>query len=85
MSTIYLPSNDLPEGYGCFCDNEPEFDYRKCDNFEFEGIDHKDAPDYCDAFVSYAEFYGRECTEEELDEINDDHEFVYENLIAYLY
>jgi len=54
---------------------------------EIEGIDPSDYPDFCDAYISYAEIYftdpqgneqKREATEEELDELNDDRDFVYE-------
>ena len=86
MSTIYLPSRDLPEGYGAFNqDEEPEFDHLKIDNIEFEDIDYNDYPDFCDAYISYAEFYGRPLTDEELEIANDDKDFFYDKLIDYLY
>lgn len=53
-------------------------DYTKIESVEVEGIDTRDYPDFCDAYVSYAEIDGREATEEELDELNDDSHFVYE-------
>jgi len=53
-------------------------------NPEFEGIDHKDYPDYCDAFCVYAEFEdGTPLTELELDELNDS-DLRYELLIKTL-
>lgn len=60
-------------------------DYSLIDNIEFDGIDHRDCPDYCDAYIAYAEYDGREMTEEELDMINDDSSFVYESLMSYLH
>tara|TARA_Y100001973_G_scaffold86082_1_gene128690 strand:- start:1446 stop:1664 length:219 start_codon:yes stop_codon:yes gene_type:complete len=54
---------------------------------EVEGIDPSDYPDFCDAYISYAEIYftdtngneqKREATEEELDELNNDSHFVHE-------
>jgi hypothetical protein len=52
--------------------------YAKIESVEVEGIDPSDYPDFCDAYISYAEIDGREATEEELDELNDDSHFVYE-------
>jgi len=55
------------------------------DNIEFEGISYKDHPDYTDAFISSAEINGRKLTDSELDELNEDSEFVYRKLESYLY
>jgi hypothetical protein len=52
--------------------------YAKIESVEVEGIDPSDYPDFSDAYISYAEIDGREATEEELDELNDDSHFVYE-------
>ena len=61
------------------------FDYSKIGSIEVEDIDHKDAPDFCDAFISYAEYNGREMTEEELDQLNEDSDFVYQAVCDYLW
>ena len=53
-------------------------DYKKIDNIEVDGIDTKDYPDFCDAYISSADYYGVPMTEEQLDEINDDGQFQYE-------
>jgi hypothetical protein len=65
-------------------------DINGCDidfsTIEFNGIDYKDYPDFCDAFISYAEFDdGTELTDDELDELNEDRDFVYERLMNYLF
>lgn len=60
-------------------------DYSKIDNIEFSGIDHKDHPKYCDAYISNADYKGREMGEKQLDEINNDSDFVYEKLMNFLY
>ena len=57
----------------------------KLSNIQFEGIDHNDYPDYVDANVSYAEENGEPLTDEELDELNEDSERVYELLMDYLH
>jgi len=55
------------------------------DTIEVEDIFHWDAPDYCDAFISYAEKNGVPLTDEELDTLNDDRDFVYECVLNHLY
>lgn len=62
-----------------------KLDYSKLDDIVFSGIDHRDAPDYCDAFITSASYDGRELTKEELDELNEDTSFVYECLMNYLH
>ena len=56
-------------------------DLDKLENIQVEGIRSKDAPDFCDAFVSYAETSGRPLTSAELDEVNLDNGFVYECVV----
>lgn len=53
-------------------------DYLKITNVEVDGIDTRDYPDFVDAFISYAEYDGVEMTDEQLDEINEHYDFVYE-------
>lgn len=48
-------------------------DLSKVKYMMFEGIDMRDYPDFCDAYLSYAEIDGRPLTDEELDYINDKH------------
>ena len=85
MSTIYL-WNPEPPGGGIFDQDEDyPIDLRKASNIEFEDIDYADYPDFCDAFISYAEIDGKPLTEEQLEELNNDSEFVHEKLMDYLY
>ena len=60
-------------------------DCTKIDNVEIQGIDPKDHPEYCDAFISSADYYGVEMTEEQLDEINDNSDFVHAQVEKHLY
>ena len=60
-------------------------DYAKISDVEVDGIDTRDYPDFCDAFISYAEYDGREMTDEELDTLNEDSDFVYSAVENYLY
>jgi hypothetical protein len=53
-------------------------------NVEFDDVHGWDAPDFCDAFISYAEHEdGTPLTEEELEAIEPDQ--VYDLLMNYLY
>tara|TARA_R110002167_G_scaffold284737_2_gene489845 strand:+ start:1303 stop:1488 length:186 start_codon:yes stop_codon:yes gene_type:complete len=60
-------------------------DYSKIDNIEIDGINHKDAPDYCDAFISSADYNGEPMTDAQLDEINENGEFVHDCVYNHLY
>lgn len=60
-------------------------DYAKITDVEVDGIDTRDYPDFCDAFISSATYQGREMTDEELDILNDDSGFVYEQVEMRLY
>jgi hypothetical protein len=54
---------------------------------KIENIHDWDAPDYVDAFIASAYWdTGEELTEEEIDELNDNHrDFVYESVIDYIH
>lgn len=54
-------------------------------NVIFEGIDFTDYSDYCDAYIVSAEYDGKPMTEEQIDELNVDTDFLYERLIEYLH
>ena len=61
-------------------------DLKKIQNMEFDGIDTKDYPDFCDAYISSADYKGREMTEDELDCVNHEYgEFVHEKLFDHLF
>ena len=54
-------------------------------NIQIDGIKPWDAPDFADAFIMEARVDGRQATEEELDQMNDDAMFRYESVEASLY
>ncbi len=54
-------------------------------NIEVDGIDTKDYPDFCDAFIASADYEGKPMTDEQLAEINEDREFVYECVQNHLF
>ena len=62
-----------------------ELDYSKIDNIEVDGIDYADYPDFCDAYIASADYDGREMTDEELDVLNDESDFVYSAVENHLY
>ena len=50
-------------------------DYTKISDVEVDGIDTADYPDFCDAFISYAEDEnGKEMTEEQIEEWTENNE-----------
>jgi len=52
--------------------------YKKIDNIEVDGIDTKDYPDFCDAFIVSADYNGKPMTNKQIDKLNEDTDFVYE-------
>ena len=62
-----------------------KLDYSKIDNVVVDGIDYADYPDFCDAYIASADYDGREMTDEELDLLNDDSDFVYSAVENSLY
>jgi len=63
-----------------------QIDFTKVANVEVDGIDFGDYPDFVDAFITSAEYDGREMTDEEIDYINDVHlDFVQECVYNHLF
>jgi len=60
-------------------------DYKKIVNIKIEDIDYSDVPDFCDAFIASADYDGEPMTKEQLQEINNDRDFVYQSLMDFLY
>jgi hypothetical protein len=60
-------------------------DYRKISSVEVEDIFMYDAPDFVDAYISYAEYDGEPMTNEQLEELNQDSDFVYNAVQRRLY
>lgn len=67
-----------------FNSDEPKkFDYSKITDVEMEDVDPSDYPDFSDAYIIYANYEGRPMTEEELEDLNNDSEFVYDHAMAH--
>ena len=60
-------------------------DYTKINNIQLSGVEVKDYPDFCDAYIESADYDGRPMTEEELDELNDDRDFVHQKVWDWLH
>ncbi len=60
-------------------------DLTKITNIVFEDIDPTDHPDYCDAHIVSADLNGVEMTGDEIDELNEHSDFVYEKLMEHLF
>jgi len=60
-------------------------DYNKIDNIEVDGINMNDYPNFCDAFISNADYDGQAMTDAELDLLNEDYEFVNEQVQKHLF
>lgn len=56
------------------------FKGREIDDVEVDGIDMRDYPKFCDAYISRAMWgdTGEELTDSELEELNENYEFVSE-------
>jgi len=66
-------------------DQKNIIDVSKLESVEVDGIDTNDYPDFCDAFISYAEMDGIELTEDQLDEVNENSEFIHEKVYEQLF
>lgn len=62
-----------------------KLDYSKIEDVQLDGINHRDYPDYVDAYIASASYDGREMTDAELDKLNDDRDYVYECVMERLY
>lgn len=60
-------------------------DYRLITDVEVDNINPADAPDFVDAYIVYAEYDGEEMTQDQLDELNEDLDFVYNCVLNYFY
>ena len=60
-------------------------DYKLIEDVEVDGIDYADYPDFCDAFIASAIYDGKPMSDEMLDELNEDYDFVYESITNYIF
>ena len=62
-----------------------QLNYDLIKNVSVSGIDMNDYPDFCDAYIESAIYDGRPMTEEELEILNEDSEYVQEVVHNYLH
>ena len=60
-------------------------DFKQVDNVAMGGVDTADYPDFCDAYIESVDYKGRDATDEELDIMNDNSDFVHECLTDWLF
>ena len=60
-------------------------DYKLITNIKVDGIDFNDYPDFVDAYIYSADYDGKPMTEEQIDELNEDSEFVHDCVYSQLY
>jgi len=80
--------NDTEANTGVPVKSGPTINGKQVDDssVEVDGVDMKDYPDFCDAYISHALFTdGTPLTDEELNELSDDGEYVYSKVEAQLY
>jgi len=65
-------------------DDEP-LDFSLLEDIELDGVDFNDYPDFVDAYVAYATYKGDELTDEQYNEVNDNSDFVYDEVQKYIY
>ena len=62
-----------------------KIDLSQVEDVEIDGINPRDYPDFCDAFILEATYKGREMTDEELEALNEDSDFVHDKVMESLY
>ena len=55
-----------------------KFEFKKITNVVLDGIHYWDYPDFCDAFIDSADYDGKEMTDEQLDDLNEDYELIHQ-------
>lgn len=58
-----------------------DLDYSLISNISFGGIDSDDYPDFCDAYIESADYDGVEMTEAQLEIINEDIGYWYDDIV----
>jgi hypothetical protein len=62
-----------------------KLNYSKIEDVQVANIRMYDAPDFVDAFIESATYMGRPMTEQELEVLNSDSQFVYEQVEKRIY
>lgn len=63
-----------------------KFDLSLIEDIDIDGIDMRDYPDFCDAFLVGASYKGRQLTEDELIHVQDTNpDWFYEQVEQFIY
>ncbi len=62
-----------------------EIDVKKIRNVVVDNVDFADYPDFCDAYIVSADYNGEPMTDEQIEEINQNSEFVNNSVFAQIY
>ena len=62
-----------------------KINYELIEDVEVDGIDFADYPDFVDAFIVSAIHDGKPMSDEMLDELNENYDFVYECVTDYIF
>ena len=62
-----------------------ELDYTQITDVQVENIASGDYPDFVDAYIGAATYKGRDMTEQELELLNEDGEFIYNKVIENIF
>jgi hypothetical protein len=67
--------------------NKPKIvlDYSQIEDAQVDNIKTWDAPDFVDAFIVSATYMGRDMTDEELEVLNEDGDYIHEKVYDWLY
>jgi len=60
-------------------------DYKKITNVVLDGIDLEDYPDFCDAYILSADYDGEPMSEDQIDKLNEDSDYVYTKIEDFLF
>ena len=60
-------------------------DYKKITNVVLDGIDSDDYPDFCDVYIVSADYDGEPMSEDQIDKLNEDSDFIYTKIEEFLY
>jgi hypothetical protein len=85
---IYTTTDDPSDGYSNHWSNgetNNDLDYSLIDNIELDGIDTSDYPDFSDAFILSADYNGEPMDEQEIEQLNEDSDFVHEEVINQIF
>ena len=60
-------------------------DYKKITDVVLDGINFEDYPDFCDAYIVSADYDGEPMSDDQIDKLNEDSDFVYTKVEEFLY